>query len=271
LVRPGRFDRHVPVPLPDLRGRTAILSVHAKPIVMSPEVDLHTLARGTPGLSGADLANLLNIAALHASRRGGVAVESQDLQWARDRVLMGAERKSAVITPEGKQKTAIHEAGHAIVAMFTAGCHPLHKVTVMPRGDALGLTMTLPLADVTSQTRKELLASLDMAMGGRVAEELWFGSENVSTGAASDLTNATRVAREMVVRYGFGGEEARRQGGGIESNFGSGGSNNKDYRSSSIGLASWGREMKDGGRELSEGYKGEVEREVKALLDVRFL
>ncbi|KAI8803526.1 peptidase family M41-domain-containing protein [Cladochytrium replicatum] len=204
LIRPGRFDRHVVVPLPDVQGRTKILEVHSKDVQLSKEIDLSIIARGTPGFSGADLANLINQAAIKASKDGYRSVRMLDLEWAKDKIIMGSERKSAVITEQNKRLTAYHEGGHTLVALYTPGAMPLHKVTVIPRGNALGVTVQLPEGDKTNHTRKELLAMLDVCMGGRVAEEMIFGAEEVTTGAASDLEKATAIAREMVMLYGMG-------------------------------------------------------------------
>lgn len=204
LVRPGRFDRHVVVPNPDVKGRKQILEAHFKGIKRSGDVDLNTIARGTPGFSGADLANLVNIAALRAASQGASSVDMQALEYAKDRILMGAERKSAVISEKNRRLTAYHEGGHALVALYTDGAHPVHKATVVPRGVALGMVMQLPESDdETSITRRQLLAKLDVAMGGRAAEELIFGDADVTTGASSDLEQATRLARAMVTKYGM--------------------------------------------------------------------
>ncbi|KAI9204957.1 peptidase family M41-domain-containing protein [Polychytrium aggregatum] len=203
LVRPGRFDRHVAVPLPDVKGRSKILQVHMKGVQVSPDVDVTIIARGTPGFSGADLANLINQAALKASKDGSKAVGMGDLEWAKDKILMGTERTSAVITEQSKRLTAYHEGGHALVTLYTNGAMPLHKVTVIPRGNALGLTVQLPEGDKNTHTKRELLAMLDVCMGGRVAEELIFGTDEVTTGASNDLEKATAIAREMVMSYGM--------------------------------------------------------------------
>lgn len=204
LVRPGRFDRHVVVPNPDVKGRKQILEAHFKGIKRSDDVDLNTIARGTPGFSGADLANLVNIAALRAASQSASWVDMQALEYAKDRILMGAERKSAVISEKNRRLTAYHEGGHALVALYTDGAHPVHKATVVPRGVALGMVMQLPESDdETSITRRQLLAKLDVAMGGRAAEELIFGDADVTTGASSDLEQATRLARAMVTKYGM--------------------------------------------------------------------
>ena len=167
-------------------------------------MDLNVIARGTPGFSGADLANLINIAAIRAASQGATAVDMLALEFAKDRILMGAERKSAVISEKNRKLTAYHEGGHALVALYTDGAHPVHKATVVPRGMALGMVMQLPESDdETSVTRRQLLAKLDVAMGGRAAEELIFGMADVTTGASSDLEQATRLARAMVTKYGM--------------------------------------------------------------------
>jgi ATP-dependent metalloprotease len=177
-----------------------------KGVTMAPDVDTETIARGTPGFSGADLANLVNHAAIKASKENSRYVTNEDLEWAKDKIMMGSERKSAVISPESKKLTAYHEGGHALVSLYTPGSMPLHKVTVIPRGQALGVTVQLPEGDQTSVTKKELLAKLDVCMGGRVAEEIIFGEENVTTGASSDLQSATRIAQSMVMSYGMSEE-----------------------------------------------------------------
>ncbi|KAF8954527.1 hypothetical protein BGZ46_002886 [Entomortierella lignicola] len=203
LVRPGRFDRHVNVPLPDVRGRMQILKHHLKNVNTSPTVDISVIARGTPGFSGADLANLINQAAIQASREGVSEVGIKQFEHAKDKILMGVERRSQVVTLESKKLTAYHEGGHALVALYTPGAMPLHKATIMPRGNALGVTVQLPDMDKDSYTRKEYLAQLDVAMGGRVAEEMIFGAENVTSGCSSDIVHATRVAKMMVTQFGM--------------------------------------------------------------------
>ncbi|KAG0360615.1 hypothetical protein BG005_010312 [Podila minutissima] len=203
LVRPGRFDRHVNVPLPDVRGRMQILKHHLKNIHTSPNVDISVIARGTPGFSGADLANLINQAAIQASREGVTEVGIKQFEHAKDKILMGVERRSQVVTMESKKLTAYHEGGHALVALYTPGAMPLHKATIMPRGNALGVTVQLPDMDKDSFTRKEYMAQLDVAMGGRVAEEMIFGPDNVTSGCSSDIVHATRVAKMMVTHYGM--------------------------------------------------------------------
>ncbi len=201
LLRPGRFDRRVVVPRPDLRGRLEILRVHTRKVPLGDEVDLEVLARGTPGFVGADLQNLVNESALLAARRDVTRVTMVDFEMAKDKVLMGAERRSMIMTDEEKRTTAFHEAGHALVALLTAESDPVHKVTIIPRGMSLGLTQTLPEQDRYSYTRLQMVAILKRAMGGRAAEELVFS--HFSTGAANDLQRATRLAREMVCNYGM--------------------------------------------------------------------
>ncbi|KAI9090302.1 peptidase family M41-domain-containing protein [Phlyctochytrium arcticum] len=237
LVRPGRFDRLVPVTLPDVKGRAKILQVHMKGVTVAKSVDTHIIARGTPGFSGADLANLINQAAIRASKDGAKTVRMEDMEWAKDKIIMGSERKSAVISEQNKRLTAYHEGGHTLVAHFTPGATPLHKVTVIPRGNALGVTVQLPEADKTNHTKRELHAMLDVCMGGRVAEEMIFGPEEVTTGASSDLEKATAVAREMVLVYGM---------------------------SDKVGVVGYGEE---GWENMSPATKNLIETEVKSLLD----
>ncbi|KAJ2705205.1 hypothetical protein FB645_002603 [Coemansia sp. IMI 203386] len=203
LTRPGRFDRIVQVPLPDVRGRAAILKTHAKKIHLADDVDLSVVARGTPGFSGAELQNLLNIAAIEATKQRAKKVNNKHLDFAKDRIIMGSERKSAVITPESKLATAYHEGGHTLAAMYTPGALPLHKVTVMPRGHALGMTVQLPEIDTDSVNKSEYLAKIDVCMGGRAAEEIVLGVEKVTSGCSSDLERATKVATAMVTQFGM--------------------------------------------------------------------
>ncbi|KAJ2787141.1 hypothetical protein GGI15_000970 [Coemansia interrupta] len=203
LTRPGRFDRVVQVPLPDVRGRAAILKIHSKKMHLADDVDLSVVARGTPGFSGAKLQNLLNIAAIEATKQRAKKVSNKHLDFAKDRIIMGSERKSAVITPESKLATAYHEGGHTLAAMYTPGALPLHKVTVMPRGHALGVTVQLPEIDRDSINKSEYLAQIDVCMGGRVAEEIVFGPEKVTSGCSSDLERATKVATAMVTQFGM--------------------------------------------------------------------
>jgi ATP-dependent metalloprotease len=206
LLRPGRFDKMVTVPLPDVGGRKEILEMYAKKTKLSPDVDLSVLARGTTGFSGADLNNLINQAALKASVDGLPHITMAVLEYAKDKILMGAERKTAVITKETARCTAYHEAGHAVVAVMTDGAMPIHKATIMPRGNSLGMVTMLPDGDQTSQSLKEMLAAMDVAMGGRVAEELTFGKDAVTSGASSDIRYATNIARSMVTKWGFSDE-----------------------------------------------------------------
>jgi len=201
LLRPGRFDRQVVVPLPDIRGREQILMVHMRKVPMAPDVRADILARGTPGFSGADLANLVNEAALFAARGNKRLVDMDDFERAKDKIFMGAERKSMVISEEERVMTAYHESGHAVVAKLLPRVDPVHKVTIVPRGRALGLTWMLPERDSLGIDREKMLQNISMALGGRIAEEVFMN--RMTTGASSDFENATRTAREMVTRYGM--------------------------------------------------------------------
>lgn len=203
LLRPGRFDRQIVVPNPDVKGREKILKVHMKKVPLATNVDAMVIARGTPGFSGADLANLVNEAALLAARRGKRVVGMDDLEDAKDKVMMGAERKSMVMTEKEKKITAYHEAGHAIIAINEPESDPIHKATIVPRGQALGMVMRLPEGDRVSMSRAKLEADLAVSMGGRLAEELIFGAANVTTGASSDIKMATNIARRMVTEWGM--------------------------------------------------------------------
>ena len=203
LLRPGRFDRQVTVPNPDIRGREKILSVHARKVPLGPDVDLRIIARGCPGFSGADLANLVNEAALMAARIGRRFVTMDDFENAKDKVMMGAERRSMVMSEDEKKLTAYHEAGHAIVGLSVPQHDPIHKATIIPRGRALGLVMSLPERDQLSVTYTKYKSKIAMAMGGKVAEELIFGKENVTSGATSDIQQVSRIARAMVTQFGF--------------------------------------------------------------------
>jgi len=203
LLRPGRFDRQIVVPNPDVLGREQILNVHVKKIRVAPDVDTKIIARGTPGFSGADLANIVNEAALLAARQGKRAVTMADFEAAKDKVMMGVERRSMVMTEEEKRLTAYHEAGHAVVGYFTPASDPIHKATIIPRGRALGMVVRLPEGDRISVSREKLMADIAVAMGGRVAEELIFGHEKVTAGAASDIQQATKIARHMVTQWGM--------------------------------------------------------------------
>ena len=201
LQRPGRFDRQVVVPLPDIRGREQILKVHAKKVPLDESVDLTSLARGTPGFSGADLANLVNEAALFAGRSNKIKVDQSDFEDAKDKIYMGPERRSMVMHEDEKRATAYHEAGHAIVAESLPFTDPVHKVTIMPRGRALGLTWQLPERDRISMYKDQMLSQLSILFGGRIAEDIFIG--RISTGASNDFERATQMAREMVTRYGM--------------------------------------------------------------------
>ncbi|MEO6151811.1 MAG: ATP-dependent zinc metalloprotease FtsH [Croceibacterium sp.] len=203
LLRPGRFDRQVVVPIPDIDGREKILGVHMKKVPLAPDVNPRTIARGTPGFSGADLANLVNEAALLAARRNKRLVAMQEFEDAKDKVMMGAERRSMVMTDDEKKMTAYHEAGHALVSMHEAASDPIHKATIIPRGRALGMVMRLPERDNYSYHRDKMHANLSVSMGGRVAEELIFGYDKVSSGASSDIQYATGLARNMVTKWGM--------------------------------------------------------------------
>jgi len=203
LLRPGRFDRQVVVPNPDVVGRESILKVHVRKVPLAPDVNLKTIARGTPGFSGADLMNLVNEAALMAARRNKRMVMQAEFEDAKDKVMMGAERKSLVMTDEEKMLTAYHEGGHAIVAFNVIATDPVHKATIIPRGRALGMVMQLPERDKLSMSREQMTSRLAIMMGGRVAEEMVFGREKVTSGAASDIEQATKLARMMVTRWGL--------------------------------------------------------------------
>ncbi|MEL6607482.1 MAG: ATP-dependent zinc metalloprotease FtsH [Pseudomonadota bacterium] len=206
LLRPGRFDRQVQVPNPDIKGREKILGVHARKVPLGPDVDLRIIARGTPGFSGADLANLVNEAALMAARVGRRYVTMDDFENAKDKVMMGSERRSMVMTEDEKALTAYHEAGHAVVGLNVPKHDPIHKATIIPRGRALGLVLSLPERDQLSVSKTQYTSKIAMAMGGKVAEELKFGAENVTSGATSDIQQSTKIARAMVTQFGFADE-----------------------------------------------------------------
>ena len=245
LLRPGRFDRQITVNLPDVRGREAILKVHARNVKLDPSADLSVIARGTPGFSGAELANLLNEAALLAARQNKKAVTMKELEEARDKVRWGRERRSLAMSDEEKRDTAWHEAGHALVNVLLEHTHPLHKVTIIPRGRALGLTMMLPEKDIHSQRRKNLLDDLAVTMGGRIAEEIV--AQDISSGAAGDIQMATQIARAMVCQLGM---------------------------SDKLGMINYAGESEYfGGREIgrrtdySEATAREIDDEVKRIID----
>ena len=203
LLRPGRFDREVVVPNPDVLGREKILRVHMRKVPLASDVDPKVIARGTPGFSGADLANLVNEAALVAARLSKRVVAMSEFEFAKDKVMMGAERRSLVMSEDEKRNTAYHEAGHALCAISDPDCDPVHKATIIPRGRALGMVMSLPEGDRLSESKARLLARLKMGMGGRVAEELAFGADRVSNGASSDIRQGTNIARKMVTEWGM--------------------------------------------------------------------
>ena len=209
LTRPGRFDRQIQVPNPDFVGREKILKVHARKVPIGPDVDIKTVAKGTPGFSGADLANLVNEAALLAARRSKRIVTAKEFEDARDKILMGAERRTLLMTEEEKKMTAYHEGGHALVSLNMPGSVPIHKATIIPRGRALGMVQSLPERDRISMSYEEMIAQLAMAMGGRVAEELIFGNNKVSSGASGDIQMATKLARLMITEYGFSNKLGR--------------------------------------------------------------
>jgi cell division protease FtsH len=204
LMRPGRFDRQVVVPLPDIRGREQILLVHMRKVPMAPDVKADIIARGTPGMSGADLANLVNEAALFAARSSKRLVDMHDFERAKDKIIMGAERRSIVMPEEERRNTAYHESGHAIVAVLLPKTDPVHKVTIIPRGRALGVTMQLPTEDRYSMDRNHMLNMISVLFGGRIAEELFMNQ--MTTGASNDFERATEIARNMVTRYGMSDE-----------------------------------------------------------------
>ena len=206
LLRPGRFDRQVVVPNPDINGREKILRVHMRNVPLAADVDVKVIARGTPGFSGADLSNLVNEAALMAARKNRRMVTQRDFEDAKDKVMMGAERKSMVMTEDEKRMTAYHEGGHAIVALNVPSTDPVHKATIIPRGRALGMVMQLPERDKLSMSYEQMTSRLAILFGGRVAEEIIFGKEKVTSGASSDITQATKLARAMVTKWGFSEE-----------------------------------------------------------------
>ena len=248
LLRPGRFDRQIVVDSPDVRGREGILRVHTRKIPLAADVRLDSLAKGTPGMAGADLANLVNEAAVLAARRNKTLVDMQDFEDAKDKVMLGVERRSLVLTEDDRKLTAYHEAGHTVVSLQTPGADPIHKVTIVPRGRALGLMTSLPETDRYGHTKEFLLGRLAIAFGGRVAEELVFGQEKITTGAGSDIQFATNVARQMVTVYGMSEKVGMMAVGDKEQE---------------IFL---GREFSQK-REISERTQRMVDEEVKRLLD----
>ncbi|KAK7270724.1 hypothetical protein RJT34_26095 [Clitoria ternatea] len=238
LLRPGRFDSHVVVPYPDVEGRRQIIEFYMSKVVRDADVDEMILARGTIGFSAAELSNVVNIAALKAAMEGATTVTMAHLEYAKDMIIMGRERKSAVISEESRRISAFHEAGHALVAIYTNGADPVHKATIVPHGNALGLVAQLPAKDTSSITRKQMLAELDVFIGGRVAEELIFGENGVTSGASSDLIRATEIARDMVTKYGMNNE---------------------------VGIVT--HNYKDRGRSISSETRLLIEKDVKQLLD----
>ena len=246
LLRPGRFDRQVQVPIPDIKGRDQILQVHARKVPLGPDVDLRIIARGTPGFSGADLMNLINEAALLAARIGRRFVTMEDLEKSKDKVMMGAERRSMVLTDEQKEKTAYHEAGHAIVGITLPKCDPVYKATIIPRGGALGMVMSLPEIDRLNWQKSECVQKLAMTMAGKAAEIIKYGPDDVTNGPAGDIQQASSLARAMVLRWGM----SERVG-------------NIDYQQAHEGYMGNGA----GGLSVSAHTKELIEGEVKALID----
>src|SRR6202043_3371079 len=206
LLRPGRFDRQIVVPAPDVLGREKILKVHVRKVPLAPDVELKTIARGTPGFSGADLMNLVNEAALLAAGRGKCVVTMSEFEDSKDKIMMGAERRTMVMTEQEKMLTAYHEGGHAIVALNVPATDPVHKATIIPRGRALGMVMQLPERDKLSMSFEQMTSRLAILYGGRVAEELIFGRDKVTSGASSDISQATKLARAMVTKWGLSDE-----------------------------------------------------------------
>ena len=272
ILRPGRFDRRITVSRPDVRGREAILRVHTKRTPLSPDVDMEIIARGTPGFAGADLENLVNEAALLAARQDKDAVSMVDFEMAKDKVLMGAERRSMVMTEAEKWNTAVHEAGHAVVMITNSDHDPVHKVTIIPRGRALGVTMPLPKGDILGRSKEQFEAQIQSALGGRIAEEVFFGK--LTTGAANDIRQLTQIARAMVCEYGmsklgplaFGGEEGQvflgRDYGSTSKDYSEQTAREIDQEVRSLVEVQYGKV-----RELLTSKKEEVERIAKALME----
>lgn len=246
LLRPGRFDRQITIDLPDIKGREEILKIHIKKIKISPSVDVKTLARGTPGFSGADLANIVNESALLAARRGKLIVTSEEFEEARDKILMGTARKT-IMKDEEKRLTAYHEGGHALASINMPGSDPIHKATIIPRGRALGVVIRLPESDVFSMTRQKMYADLVVGMAGRVAEEIIFGEDKVTSGASSDIQQVTKLARAMVIKWGMSDKIGMINYGGDSNDF---------YASS-----------KDKTYNASEKTSELIDSEVKSILD----
>ena len=251
LLRPGRFDRQVVVPNPDVNGREKILRVHMRKVPLASDVDPKIIARGTPGFSGADLANLVNEAALLAARMGKRVVAMNEFEQAKDKVLMGAERRSLVMSDAEKEMTAYHEGGHALCAMHLPECDPVHKATIIPRGRALGLVMSLPEGDRYSKSKAKLLSELCMAMGGRAAEEIIFGADKVSNGASGDIKMATNQTRMMVTEWGM---------------------------SEKLGMIAYGDNSQEvflghsvtQAKNVSEATAREIDSEIKAIIDAAY-
>ena len=250
ILRPGRFDRRITVPRPDVRGREAILHVHTRKVPLAPDVDLAVIARGTPGFAGADLENLVNEGALLAARQDKEAVSMLDFELAKDKVLMGSERRSMVLTEEEKWNTAIHEAGHAVVMIANQDHDPVHKVTIIPRGRALGMTMHMPKGDVLNRTKQQFEAQIASALGGRVAEEIFFGK--LSTGASNDIRQLTTIARAMVCEFGMSDALGPLAYGSEEGSVFLG----KDYTSKQ--------------QDYSEQTAREIDQEVRRIIQVQY-
>ena len=278
LLRPGRFDRQVVVPRPDIDGREQILAVHMKKVPLAPDVEPRTIARGTPGFSGADLANLVNEAALLAARKGKRLVAMSEFEEAKDKVMMGTERRSMVMTEDEKKMTAYHEAGHAIVAIHEPASDPIHKATIIPRGRALGMVMRLPERDSYSYHRDKMYANLAVAMGGRVAEEVVFGYDKVSSGASSDIQYATGLARDMVTRWGMSDELGPLQYADADEEVFLGYSMNRQKQMSNETAQAIDKEIRrivevgyDRAKHLLEENRGELEQLALALLEYETL
>jgi cell division protease FtsH len=250
LLRPGRFDREVTVPNPDIKGREKILGVHARKTPLGPDVDLRIIARGTPGFSGADLANLVNEAALMAARIGRRFVAMEDFEMAKDKIMMGAERRSMVMTPAQKEMTAYHEAGHAIVGLTLPKCDPVYKATIIPRGQALGMVMSLPEMDQLNYFKDELEQKITMTMAGKAAEIIKYGEDAVSNGPAGDIMQASSLARAMVMRWGMSDKVG-----------------NIDYQEAAEAFRGGGA----GGFSISAHTKELIEDEVKRIIDDGYL